>query len=77
VAAIRGAEERRRYIAGVIARCEGSLLKTAFELGIHRSHLYRLIWKHKLWPVVNAVRRKKAERRAIMRRMGGRGVPSD
>lgn len=53
-----GREERRAKVAQVIARTDGNLVKTAHQLGIHRSHLYRLIWRDELWPVVNAARER-------------------
>jgi hypothetical protein len=65
-------DERREYVAQAIVRCEGNLQKTAFQLGIHRSHIYRLVWKHRLWPIVNGARRERLERRGIIRQLRGR-----
>ena len=50
-------------VVRAVVRCGGNVLKTAHELGIHRSHLYRLIKSFHLWPLVNATRKEEGERR--------------
>ena len=55
---------RRQTIGLVIARTEGNLVKAAHQLGIQRSHLYRLITQDQLWPVINRARRRRLEDQA-------------
>ena len=59
---------RRAKLAEVVVDCEGKLLLVAYELGYHRSHIYRLIDQHRLWPLVNRTRRQRLEREARERR---------
>lgn len=59
---------RRAKLAEAVVSCEGKLLHVAFELGYHRSHIYRLIDEYRLWPVVNRIRRQRLEREARERR---------
>lgn len=55
-------DEARLYIAKVIVRCKGNLKKVAWQIGMSsRDKLYRKLYKFRLWPLVNAVRRKRAE----------------
>ena len=62
--------ERRVILARTVLECEGKLMHVAHELGYHRSHIYRLIDKHRLWPVVNRVRVERLEREARERSKG-------
>lgn len=57
----------------VINRCEGDLLKTAWEIGRSRCRTRVLVHDLGLWPVVNAARRLRQEKRARLRRKQGRG----
>ena len=41
-------EFEKRFIARVLARCDGSLTRTADALGIHRNTLARKIESHKI-----------------------------
>jgi len=59
--------ERRRTLALWLAKCEGNLLRTAHTLGIHRSHMYRLVESLRLWPVVNAARAERLTRERAQR----------
>ncbi len=58
----------RLQVAEVIIECDGVLRHAAHDLGIHRSHIYRMVHEHRLWPVVNKVRVKRLEREAYKRR---------
>lgn len=44
-----------------LERSRGCLNATAFELGIGRRWLYRLIYRLQMWPVVNEVRKRADE----------------
>ena len=55
---------RRLALATAIAEHNGNLRHVAHALGYHRSHIYRLIYQHKLWAVVNSLRKKRIERNA-------------
>jgi DNA-binding NtrC family response regulator len=41
-------EFEKRFIAKVLGRCEGSLTRTACQLGIHRNTLTRKMGEYKL-----------------------------
>jgi DNA-binding NtrC family response regulator len=41
-------EFEKRFIARVLGRCDGSLVKTADTLGIHRNTLTRKMGQHKI-----------------------------
>jgi DNA-binding NtrC family response regulator len=41
-------EFEKRFIAQVLGRCDGSLTKTADELGIHRNTLTRKMGQYKI-----------------------------
>jgi DNA-binding NtrC family response regulator len=41
-------EFEKRFITRVLGRCEGSLTKTAHELGIHRNTLTRKMGEYKI-----------------------------
>lgn len=60
-----------KTIVRAIVECNGNLLQSAHHLGIHRSHLYRLIYKLKLWPVVNKVRHDYVIERSRKKRLIG------
>ena len=66
-------KERRANLARWLARCDGNLLVTSYRLGIHRSHIYRLVSEFELWPVVNELRRRKIERDHEARKQRYRG----
>lgn len=57
----------RRWVASIIAECDGNLLKSAHYLGVHRSRIYQLIESMRLWPLVNEVRRRAARNRRRLR----------
>ena len=67
------AGERRLNLARVIARCEGKLLKAAHHLGIHRSHMYRLVKEYEVWPVVNEARKQRLQKESEHRQKKYRG----
>ena len=54
--------ERRLALATSIEEHEGNLLELAHALGYHRSHIYRLIYKYRLWNVTNKYRRIRINR---------------
>ena len=56
-------EQRRLVIATVIEEQEGNMRHIAHALGYHRSHMYRLIYKYRLWPVMNKMRKRRIERK--------------
>lgn len=53
-------KELARKVALSLAACNGNVKRSAHFLGIHRSHLYRLINQHGLYPVVLEARRRRA-----------------
>lgn len=55
-------------LAHAVVEAEGKLLVVAHDLGYHRSHIYRLIDKYRLWPVVNKVRKRRLLKEAKERR---------
>lgn len=55
-------------MAKVIARCEGDLLRTAWEIGRSRCRTRVMVHELGLWRVVNRARRLGRERRAELRR---------
>lgn len=48
--------DNRERIGRVIVRCEGRLVYAAHELGVHRRTIYKLVYHHELWPLVNRAR---------------------
>ncbi len=60
--------ERKLALATSIEECEGNLLNVAHDLGYHRSHIYRLIYKYRLWEVTKHFRVIRLERKARERR---------
>ena len=71
------AAERRRKVARAIAICEGNVKRAAHFLGIHRSHMYRLVNTHRLHPLILAARRKRALAETKARRFDSYGFSSD
>lgn len=64
-------EQARAVILEAVIESEGRLVLAAHQLGYARSHLYRLIKQHTLWPAVNKVRLNCLQRkRRRMRRHG-------
>ncbi len=55
-------EAGRRALAAAFVECGSKLTPTAHWLGIHRSHLYRLFDQHRMWPVIERLRREARER---------------
>lgn len=53
----------RGIIARSVVEYEGVVEDTAWDLGYHRSHMYRLIKEYRVWPVVNRARVERLERR--------------
>lgn len=51
--------ERRKFLAEVIWEHGGNIIISAYVLGIHRSSMYRYVWRYRLWPVVNAARERR------------------
>ena len=49
-------EFEKRFIARVLGSCEGSLTRTADELGIHRNTLTRKMGEYKIKKTVGIVR---------------------
>lgn len=60
--------ERRPMLAQSVLDHEGNLSLVAYDLGYHRSHIYRLIYQYRLWYIVNTARRTRLERVARERR---------
>lgn len=69
--------DRRRKVALGLAACKGNVKRAAHFLGIHRSHLYRLINEHGLYPVVLEARRRSAIDADKARRLHRYGVPTE
>ncbi len=46
----------RAALVKSIKRSRGALHRVSWEMGIHRSHVYRLTYQHHLWPLVNQTR---------------------
>ena len=55
-------------IVEAIRRSEGVLLRAAHELGIHRRWLYHLVYRHRLWPLVNEARIRKIQAQKAARK---------
>ena len=51
--------DRRLALAESMVKCEGNLSHVAHDLGYSRSHMYRMIYKHKLWQVMKKIRIKR------------------
>jgi len=49
--------------AELITRQEGNLCRIAWELAVHRRTAYRMIWRAKLWRVVNEARARRKRAR--------------
>jgi len=64
---VSNADDPRAFLITMILRNKGHLLKTAHELGIHRSTLYRRIDTMGLWPIVNQARRGRIVENAVNR----------
>jgi hypothetical protein len=62
-------EKRREMLASAVMEHDGKLVIVAHELGYARSHLYRLVYEHHLWPVVNKVRLERIKRERLQRSM--------
>lgn len=60
--------QRRIVLAQVVARCEGKIVLVARTLGYHRTHIHRLLYRYRLWHVVNKSRLRRLEREAADRR---------
>lgn len=61
-----------KEIAEVLARYKGNLERSAFELGITRRQLYRILYREKLWHVVDQERDQVREQRQWLRNLYGR-----
>lgn len=61
-------EKARAMLVEHVLEYEGKLVLVAHMLGYSRSHLYRLIKRHKLWPAVNEVRKQRIQRERRQRR---------
>ncbi len=65
--------DRRGNLARIINECDGSLVKVAHRIGVHRSSLYRYCAQYDLWPIFNAVRKARLEREHSERQKKYRG----
>ncbi len=63
------AVDQRALIAETVVLNHGNILKTAHDLGIHRSTLYRRLAELGLWPIVNRARREQVVFDDIQRRL--------
>ena len=62
--AFRSSErEGLRVLSDAIRLADGNLVRTAHLLGLARSHVYRLVYRHRMWPLVNQLRRRRARLR--------------
>lgn len=66
-------EDRRRNLARIINECDGVHLRVAHRLRVHRSSLYRYCYQYDLWPIFNAVRADRIEKRNAEKRKKYRG----
>lgn len=65
-------ENPRQVLAESIIRNDGILTRVSHELGISRDALRLKVYKYILWPVVNAVRKRRIERnRKFREKQGG------
>lgn len=51
-----------KILHDAIVQADGNIVRIAHVLGIKRRHVYRLLYAHRMWPVVNQVRRARARR---------------
>lgn len=57
-------DEVREYLARVILRCEGNLVRVAWQVGLaSRQRLWEKLYQLRLWPVVNRARAERAAKR--------------
>jgi hypothetical protein len=66
-------EERRAKLARIINECDGVHLRVAHRLRVHRSSLYRYCVQYNLWPIFNAVRAARIEKRNVEKQKKYRG----
>lgn len=61
-------EERRLVLARIVVEAEGRVTHIARATGYHRTYVHKLLYRFRLWNVVNAARIKRLEREAADRR---------
>lgn len=49
-------EAGRRELLRILRRYNGSPKRAAVDLGIDRTHLFRIIWRENLWPEIDKMR---------------------
>lgn len=54
-------EQARRELVAVLERTRGNLARSAFQLGVGRRHLYKLLDREQLWDEVERIRAATAE----------------
>ncbi len=60
----RSPEEGRLALVAAIQQTDGNLVRVAHLLDVTRWHVYRLVYKHRLWEVVNRARVTRISREA-------------
>jgi len=72
-------EQARQFVAEYLVDFDGKLVHAAHHIGYSRSHIYRLIRRHRLWPLVNQLRLSRIERERQDKKHGlqGKRVLSD
>ncbi len=70
-------DDRRLYLAKRVLEYEGNLTRVAFRTGYHRQHIYRLIRKYELWPLVNEIRTRRIEIERRIKRERDKVIEAD
>lgn len=63
-------EEAKRVVVEYLVDCDGKLVHAAHHIGYSRSHIYRLVRRYKLWPLVNRLRLERVQREHLEKKHG-------
>jgi len=63
-------EQARQVVVEYLVDCDGKLVHAAHHIGYSRSHLYRLVRRYRLWPLVNQLRVERIARERLEKKHG-------
>lgn len=63
-------EEAQLEIARKVIEHQGNVLHMAHDMGYSREQLYRRLYRHELWGLVNKIRAEKIEREKLEKKHG-------